>query len=369
MHHAIDDHSAVSTIAGLPAPEKKALNLFRPASTSSKGKTLPVFRADLPRTVLCVVALLLTVAATNGSAREFRAADVQAEDYPTVQALRFMDRVIAERSAGRHHIAIFHSRQLGEEKETIEQTRAGAIDLNRTNVALIGTFVPAVRVLALPFLFRSVEHLEKVLDGPIGNEILDSFEPYGFVGLAFYDSGARSIYNSVHPVRTLADLKGLRIRVQQSELSSDMMKALGADPVALPYGQVLTGLATKLIDGAENNWPSFITTDHYKHAGFYTLTEHSMSPEVLVMSRKAWQGLSADDQKMFRDAARQSSQFMREKWRDLEERSREQAEAAGVTIIKDFDREPFEQAMAGLYEKAERDPAAARLIDRIRQVE
>src|SRR5262249_39560297 len=145
------------------------------------------------------------------------------------------------------------------------------------------------------------------------------------------------------------DLKGLRIRVQQSELMSDMMRALGAEPVALPYGQVLTGLATRLIDGAENNWPSYITTDHYKNAGFYTLTEHSMSPEVLVMSQRAWQSLSADDQKLFRDAAVKSSQFMRAKWRDLEERSRQQAEAAGVTIVKDFDRKPFEAAMADIY--------------------
>jgi tripartite ATP-independent transporter DctP family solute receptor len=319
--------------------------------------------------VLRVVALFLTVAVTCVSAREFRAADVQTENYPTVQALRFMGRLIAEHSGGRHQIRIFHSGQLGEEKETIEQTRAGAVDLNRINVALIGAFVPAINVLAMPFLFRSAEHLQKVLDGPIGNDILNSFEPHGFVGLAFYDSGARSIYNSVRPIRSLADLKGLRIRVQQSELMLDMMRALGAEPIALPYGQVLTGLATKLIDGAENNWPSFFTTGHYKYAGFYTMTEHSMSPEVLVMSQKAWQSLSADDQKMFREAARRSSQFMREKWKDLEERSRQQAEIAGVTFVKDFDRKPFESAMAGLYQKAQRDPAAAQLIARIRQVE
>jgi len=144
---------------------------------------------------------------------------------------------------------------------------------------------------------------------------------------------------------------------------------LGAEPVELPYGQVLTGLATRLIDGAENNWPSFITTDHYKYAGFYTLTEHTMSPEVLVMSLKAWQSLSPDDQKIFREAALKSSQFMREKWRDLEERSRQQAETAGVAIIRDFDRKPFEEAMAPLYEKAKRNPAAAELIERIRKVE
>jgi tripartite ATP-independent transporter DctP family solute receptor len=326
-------------------------------------------RADLSRTAALVVALFLTVAATGAFAREFRAADTQNEDYPTVQALRYMGGLIAERTGGRHQIRVFHSHQLGEEKETIEQTRVGAIDLNRTNVALIGNFVPAMNVLAMPFLFRSIEHQEKVLDGPIGAEILNSFEPYGFVGLAFYDSGARSIYNSVRPVRSIADIKGLRIRVQQSELMSDMIRALGAEPVELSYGQVLTGLATKLIDGAENNWPSFVTTDHYKYAGFYTLTEHTMSPEVLVMSQKAWQSLSAEDQKIFRESALRSSHFMREKWKDLEEQSRKQAESAGVTIVKDFDRKPFEAAMATIYEKVQRDPAAAQLIERIRKVE
>jgi TRAP-type C4-dicarboxylate transport system substrate-binding protein len=148
-----------------------------------------------------------------------------------------------------------------------------------------------------------------------------------------------------------------------------MIRALGAEPVELPYGQVLTGLATKLFDGAENNWPSYVTTDHYKFAGYYTLTEHTMSPEVLVMSLKAWQSLSGEEQKIFRDAALQSNQFMRRKWRDLEERSRRQAEAAGVAIVTDFDRKPFEAAMAGLYDKAQRDPATAELIERIRKVE
>jgi tripartite ATP-independent transporter DctP family solute receptor len=326
-------------------------------------------RADLSRTAALVVALLLAAAATGAIAREFRAADTQNEDYPTVQALRYMGRLIAERTGGRHQIRVFHSRQLGEEKETIEQTRAGAIDLNRINGALIGNFVPAMNALAMPFLFRSIEHLQKVLDGPFGNEILNSFGPYGFVGLAFYDSGARSIYNSVRPLHSIADIKGLRLRVQQSELMSDMIKALGAEPVELPYGQVLTGLATKLIDGAENNWPSFVTTDHYKYAGFYTLTEHTMSPEVLVMSQKAWQSLSAEDQKIFRESALRSSRFMREKWKDLEDQSRQRAEAAGVIIVKDFDRKPFEAAMATIYEKAQRDPATARLIERIRKVE
>jgi tripartite ATP-independent transporter DctP family solute receptor len=326
-------------------------------------------RATNSRAAVIVVALSLAAAWTSAAAREFRAADTQSEDYPTVQALRYMGRLIAENSGGRHQVRVFHSHQLGEEKETIEQTRAGAIDLNRTNATLVGTFVPAMKVLAMPFLFRSVEHLQKVLDGPIGHEILDSFESHGFVGLAFYDSGARSIYNSVRPVRSIADMKGLRVRVQQAELMSEMIRGLGAEPIELPYGQVLTGLATRLIDGAENNWPSFVTTSHYKHAGYYTLTEHTMPPEVLVMSRKAWASLSAEDRRIFREAAARSSHFMREKWKDLEDRSRRQAETAGVTIVTDFDRKPFEAAMAGIYASMQRDPAAAELIERIRKVE
>ncbi|MCA1402509.1 TRAP transporter substrate-binding protein [Bradyrhizobium sp. BRP56] len=318
---------------------------------------------------MLAVALSWAAVPASAFAREFRTADTQNEDYPTVQALNYMDRLIAERTAGRHRIVVFHSRQLGEEKETLEQTRAGAIDLNRTNVALIGTMVPSVNVLAMPFLFRSPEHLQTVLDGPIGSEILNSLGDHGFVGLAFYDSGARSIYNSVRPVRSLDDLNGLRVRVQQSERMSDMVRALGAQPVQMPYGQVLTGFATGLIDGAENNWASFVTTGHYKYAGYYTLTRHTFSPDVLLMSQKAWASLSPEEQTIFREAAQRSSAYMRERWRELEERSRQQAELAGVKIVTDIDRKPFEAAMAGIYARAERDPAISALIERIRNME
>jgi tripartite ATP-independent transporter DctP family solute receptor len=320
---------------------------------------------------LSTLLLILFVAADVSAlrAREFRAADTQAESYPTVQALLYMGRLIAERTHGRHSLRVFHSHQLGEEKETIEQTRVGAIDINRTNVAPLGSLVPIANVLAMPFLFRSIEHLHKVLDGPIGAEILDSFRSHGFVGLTFYDSGARSLYNSVHAVRSPSDMTGLRIRVQQSDLMVSMVKALGAVPIELPYGQVETGLTTGLIDGAENNWPSFVTTGHYKQARFYTLTEHTMSPEVLLMSLKAWDSLSPADREIFLQAARESNRFMREQWQALEKRSRQQAQAAGVVIISDFDRRPFEDAMTSVYAKASKDAAMARLIERIRKVQ
>ena len=321
-----------------------------------------------PMFLAVFVAAMGIVLAAPATARDFRAADTQTEDYPTVQALVFMDQLVNERTAGRHRIRVFHSRQLGEEKETIEQTRVGAIDLNRTNVAPIGSYVPEANVLALPFLFRSMDHLYHVLDGEIGADVLKSFEPYGFIGLAFYDSGARSIYNSARPINALADLKGLRIRVQQSDLMLAMIKALGAEPVAMPYGQVLTGLTTKLIDGAENNWPSYVTTNHYTAARYYTATEHTMSPEVLVMSRKAWDSLEPGEQKIFRAAAEESGRFMRQQWKAWEERARDQARKAGTVIITEFEKKPFMDAMSDIYRGVLADPKLSRLVERVRQV-
>jgi tripartite ATP-independent transporter DctP family solute receptor len=316
------------------------------------------------------LALLVLVGSPQRlAAREFRAADIQEESYPTVQALLYMDKLVAERTGGRQRIRVFHSRQLGEESQTIEQTRVGAIDLNRINVAAIGDVAPTLSILAQPFLFRSIDHLYKVIDGPIGDDILASIEPNGFIGLTYYDSGARSIYTRSQAVRTLADLKGLRIRVQQSDLVIRMVKALGAEPVALPYGQVLTALQANLVDGAENNWPSFVTTGHYKLAQFYTLTEHTMGPEVLVMSRRAWQELSDDDRKIFRDAARASSQYMRRQWLSWEDQSRKEAAEAGVTIIGNLDRKPFEDATESLREEMHADPRFRSLIERIQAVQ
>ncbi|BAT57830.1 2,3-diketo-L-gulonate-binding periplasmic protein YiaO precursor [Variibacter gotjawalensis] len=317
---------------------------------------------------------VLTIAAVacwaaSATARDFRAADTQVENYPTVQALMYMSRLIDADTGGRHRIRVFHSRQLGEEKETLEQTRVGAIELNRTNVAPLGSFIKTANVLALPFLFRSNAHLHKVLDGPIGDEILSSFEPFGLVGLAFYDSGARSIYNTKRPIRTIADMRGLRLRVQQSDQMVEMMKLLGAEPVEMAYGQVATGLTTGLIDGAENNWPSYVTTDHFKMAKHYTLTEHTMGPEVLVMSLKVWNELSPEDQAIFRSAARRSSAFMRTQWAAWEDDARKKAAAGGNLVVSELDKAAFEAAMEPLYRRYAADAGVQALIDRIRQVD
>lgn len=309
------------------------------------------------------------LASAAAGAREFRLADTHPESYPTVQAALHMGRLVAERSGGRHAVRVFHSRQLGEEKETIEQTRVGAIDLNRVNLAPLTGLVPECNVASLPFLFRSVGHLHAVLDGPVGQEILAAFERHGLVGLAFYDSGARSIYNARRPIRTPDDVKGLRIRVQQSDLMVAMLEALGASAVPLPFGEVNTALVTGLIDGAENNWPSYERNEHHRAARYYALTEHSMAPEVLVMSKKAWDGLSADDQALFRAAARESAALMRTLWTQAERRSETAAREFGVQVIADVDKEAFRRRMLPIYERFITDPALKDLVRRIQDTE
>jgi len=328
------------------------------------------FRDHTSLTRGCLVAGLCGAVALAGpaGAREFRVADIQEENYPTVQALRYLDQLVTQRTNGRHRIRVFHSRQLGEENQTIEQTRVGAIDMNRINVGAIGSVAPILNVLALPFLFRSIDHLYKVVDGPIGDEILAATESSGLIGLTFYDSGARSIYTATRPVHVIDDLNGLRLRVQQSDLMDRMVKSLGAEPVGLAYGQVLTALQTKLIDGAENNWPSFVSAGHYKVARYYTVTQHTMSPEVLIMSLRAWADLSAEDRMIFREAARQSSQYMREQWLDRERRSERQAIESGVSVISNVNRKPFEDATKPLRDAMRADPRYRSLIERIEAV-
>jgi len=314
---------------------------------------------------LAVVAWTIgALLAPTAQARELRAADIHPGDYPTVLALQEMGRLLAERSGGRWGIKVFHSRQLGEEQETIEQTRVGAIDIVRVNLTPFNTVVPETLVPSLPFLFRSVEHMHRVVDGPIGDEILRAFERHGFVALAYYDSGARSFYSSVRPIRTPADLKGQRIRVQQSPLAEAMVESLGAIPVPLSYGQVGIGLKTKVIDGAENNSPSYLTAGHYESARHYSLSEHMMAPEVVVMSKKVWDGLPAADQTLIRQAATASVPFMRRLWAEREKSSKAQLTAAGVKITP-VSRDAFVAAMGPVYDRFVTDPRLKHLVHRI----
>ncbi len=297
------------------------------------------------------IALSVIVTSCLVQARDFRAADTHHRDYPTVQAVKYMGEILSKKTNGRLGINIYPGRQLGEEKDTIEQTIAGAIDIDRINLAPLNGIVPETAIPALPYIFRSIEHMHKVMDGEIGDRILKALEPYGLIGLAFYDSGARSFYNTKREIRKPSDLKGLKIRVQNSDLFIATMEALGANATPMEFGQVYTALKTGVIDGAENNWPSYETTRHYEVAKFYSLDMHSMSPEVLVMSKISWDKLSKSDQKLVKEAAKASVPKMRELWENKVAISKKKILAAGNKVITDIDKQPFIDAMDPVYKR------------------
>jgi TRAP-type C4-dicarboxylate transport system substrate-binding protein len=221
-------------------------------------------------------------------------------------------------------------------------------------------------IFGLPFLFRSADHLHRILDGAIGDDILQSLEPYGFVGLTFFEAGARSVYTVRRPVRTIDDIKGLRIRLQRSDLMVEMFATLGAEPVILPYTRTKTALTAGLIDAAENNWPSYVSSDHYSVAPYFALTEHTMTPDVLIMSMKTWGSLDPADQNIFRNAARDTSIFLRSQWKNREAGFRKQAVDLGVTVIE-IDRKPLEAALTGLYTKVLTDSHSRHLVEHIQK--
>jgi tripartite ATP-independent transporter DctP family solute receptor len=297
-------------------------------------------------------------------AKEFRSADVHPNDYPTVRAVAEISRLLTERTAGKHTIKVFGQSALGSEKDTVEQTKLGALDMVRVNTAAFNNIAPETVVPALPFIFKSKEHMRKVLDGPVGEAILKSLEPQGFVGLAFYDSGSRSFYTPSKEIKTLADVKGMKIRVQQSDMWVAMMQAMGANATPMPYAEVYTALKTGVVDAAENNWPSYESSRHYEVAKTYNLSEHSMAPELLVFSKKVWDTLAKEDQDAIRKAAKESVPFMRKLWDEREEAARKTVEAAGSKIVT-VDKKSFQDAMKPVYDKFAGTPALAELVKQI----
>lgn len=308
---------------------------------------------------LALAALL--AAAFGAQAVEFRSADTHnADDYPTVVAVKRMSEILEKNSGGKYKIKVFNKSALGSEKETIDQVKIGALDMTRVNVGPMNAVCPLTQVPTMPFLFRSVEHMRHVLDGPVGDEILKSCESAGFIGLAFYDSGARSIY-AKKPIKTVADAKGLKIRVQQSDLWVALVSAMGANATPMPYGEVYTGLKTGLIDAAENNIPSFDTAKHVEAVKIYSKTEHSMAPEILVMSKVVWDKLPPADQALIRAAAKESVAYQRQKWDEQEAKSLASVKAQGAQIVE-VDKASFQAVMGPVYEKFMTTPEMKRLV-------
>ncbi len=308
-----------------------------------------------------LIAALSAALALAAHATEFRSSDVHnSDDYPTVAAVKYMSEQIKKESGGKHSIKVFNKGALGSEKETIDQAKIGALDFTRVNISPMNAICPKTQVPTMPFLFRSVEHMRKVLDGPVGDEILKDCEPYGFVGLAFYDSGARSIYGK-KAVKSLADAKGMKIRVQQSDLWVALISAMGANATPMPIGEVYTGLKTGLIDAAENNIPSYDGFKHFEAVKFYSRTEHSMAPEMLLMSKAVYDKLAPAEQQMIRKAAKDSVAFQRKKWDEEEVKSLAVVKAGGAQIVE-VDKASFQKAMTPVYDKFITTPDLKRLV-------
>lgn len=303
--------------------------------------------------------------ALPAAAREFRSADIHPTDYPTVEAVRYMGKQLSEQSGGEMGVKVYPNGALGNERDTIEQLKIGGLDMMRINVAPLNNIVPETIVPALPFLFRSEEHMHNVLDGPIGDEILAAMEAQGMVGLAFYDSGARSMYTATKPIKTLADVQHMKIRVQQSDLFVAMVEALGANPTPMPFGEVYTALKTGIVDAAENNFPSYESSRQFEAAKYYTLTEHSMAPEVLVFSKVVWDTLTPEDQAKIRKAAKDSVPYMRGLWDEREAKSEAAVKAGGAEILPLEDRQAWVDAMQPVYTKFANTPELQSLVQKV----
>lgn len=293
-----------------------------------------------------------------------RAADNHPADYPTAQSVRFMGDQIEAMSEGKIKVKQYPSAQLGQEKDTILATMFGAIDINRINAAPLGNIATELQVLSLPYLFRDKDHMYQVLEGEIGEQLLSYLTPHNLVGLAFLDSGARSFYTK-KPINTLSDMKGLKIRVQNTDMFVTMMDLLGANATPMSFGQVYESLLTGVIDGAENNWPSYVSTRHFEAAKYYTLDQHSMVPEIILMSKETWDNLTDDQQKLIKDAARLATQHMRVLWEERVEQAKKKALLAGIEINDSLPLDEFRAAVEPMYQQMKSDPEMADIIERI----
>ncbi|RKX75320.1 MAG: TRAP transporter substrate-binding protein [Spirochaetes bacterium] len=279
-----------------------------------------------------------------------RLAETHGADYPTTQGDYEFARLVEERTDGRIKIEVYPGSQLGEERAVIEQVQFGAIDFTRVSISPLAAFAPDFNALQMPYLYRSPEHMWEVLNSPIGDEFLDSLIPAGFVGLSWFDSGARSFYNSVRPIKTVDDLSGLKIRVQESALMVGLVEALGAVATPMPFGEVYSAIQTGVIDGAENNWPSYYSTSHFEVAGYYTLDEHTRVPEITIASKISMDKLSAEDQKIIKQAAKDSMAFQIKAWADYEKVAEDAVIANGNEIYRLPDNAEFQAAMQPLYD-------------------
>ncbi|MDC7219106.1 MAG: TRAP transporter substrate-binding protein [Spirochaetales bacterium] len=323
-----------------------------------------VMNLKLPVLMLILTALFGSSLTANGQQDSslndevllFRLAEAQVDSYPaTMGAIEFA-RLVEEKSHGRIIIEVFTKGELGgDEKAILDQVQFGAIDFTRVNISPVTELAPMLNLLQLPYLYESYDHMHKVLDSSIGQELLASVNGAMLTGLALYDAGSRNFYNNIKPVTSLEDMEGLKLRVPPSQLLIDMVNALGATAVPMAFGEVYSALQSGIIDGAENNWTSYDMVSHHEVARYITEDAHSMAPEILVASKMVMDQLTLSDQNLIKECARESVIYERALYRNIEASSRKKLIASGVIIAKQTDRDQFIEAVQPLYEKYARD--------------
>ena len=309
-----------------------------------------------------VIMLMATAVATFDFARPaaaqqkivLKATDVHPLGYPTVEAVVRMGKKLETATNGRISVQMYPSMQLGGEKEMIEQAQVGALQIARISVGPMGPLVPELNVFNLPFMFRDNAHMEKVIDGSIGEELLKKLTDHptaGLIGLCWMNGGTRNVYNSKHAVKSVSDLKGLKIRMMGNPVFVDTMNSLGGNGVAMGYDQLVTALQTGVVDGAENNEPSYETGQHYRYAKYYSMTGHLMIPELLVFSKKSWGALSKDDQALIMKVSREAQHEQRTLWYEMEKKSIAKMKELGVEINDVADKKAFQDAVKPVWDK------------------
>lgn len=316
-------------------------------------------------TAASVVALTLTSAA---AAADLRGWNTHVPDYPVSVAMDHFGDLVAERTEGRITPKTYHSAQLGEQDDAIEQMQFGGVDFAVFNLVPLNNLIPATQATTLPYAFKSIDHMHRVMDGDVGTAIGKHMEDANMVALAWYDSGARSFYANT-PLNSMADLKGLKIRVQNSDVNVAMVEALGGNATPIPFGEVFTSIQSGVVDGAENNWPSYESTSHFQVAGHYLLDEHTIVPEVFAVNKSVWDGLSAEDQEVLRQAAIESATLQRKLWAEREAKSEEIVRAAGNAIVELEDKSDFINAMKPVYEQFATDPVVRDILAQIQAVD
>ncbi|QGZ58671.1 TRAP transporter substrate-binding protein [Paraburkholderia acidiphila] len=321
------------------------------------------------KTAMTVLAAALALTAGAAHARVFRVADVHSDTFPTNMAIKHMGEEISQATGGKDSVKVFGNSALGSENDTIDQVRIGALDMVRANGAAFNEIVPESMIPSLPFLFRDIDHFRKVMYGPEGQKILDAFKAKGMIALTFYESGARSIY-AKRPIKSPADMKGLKVRVQPSDLMVDEIKAMGGTPTPMPFAEVYTGLKTGLVDAAENNLPSYEETKHYEVAQVFSETDHAMTPEVLVFSKKVWDTLTPQEQEVIKKAAADSVPYYVKLWTAREDTAGKTVQKGGATIIPaaQVDRAAFVKAMQPVWAKYEKTPEMKQIVDEIQAI-